>query len=60
MNEGVGKVTVDSVNNYNGTLYQETWTADRCGYSSKALQFNGDQCIDIPDTIKPANVTLST
>ena len=58
MNEGVGASTIDIVNSHTGTVQGATWTMDRFGYSGNALECGVSKWIDIPDSIKPTNITL--
>jgi len=57
--EGEGTVADDSSGNDNdGTLVGALWTADRYGADGKALEFGVNKWVNIPDTLKPNEITV--
>ncbi len=58
-NEGAGGIAYDSAGSYTGTLQSATWTTDRQGQAGKALQCGVNQWLDVPDTLKPALLTVA-
>ncbi|WP_051533695.1 GLUG motif-containing protein [Desulfitibacter alkalitolerans] len=57
--EGTGTAANDSSGNGNhGTLEGAVWTADRFGNDGRALELGVDKWVNIPDTIKPSEITV--
>lgn len=57
--EGTGTVAYDSSGNGNhGTLEAAVWTADQFGNDGMALELGVDKWVNIPDTIKPSEITV--
>jgi len=57
--ESVGEAVYDSSgNDYHGTIQGATWTGDRDGKAGKALECGVNKWVNIPDTLKPEEITV--